>query len=91
MNPARLQAFAEAYAPAVMQAHLNLGPSMYKESPAEYALSATMGMLSALERAGVEGIAGYVLNTKGGALAMACQVLGFEYTVRALEDYLDGK
>ena len=91
MNPARLQSFAEVYAPAIMQAHLLLGASMTRESPAEYALRATMGMLAALERAGVEGIAGYVLNTKGGALAVACQALGFEYTIRALEDYLDGK
>lgn len=91
MNPARFQAFAGAYAPAIMQAHLKLGASMYREPPAEYALRVTLSMLSALERAGAEGIAGYVLNTKGGALAAACQALGFEYSIRALDDYLEGK
>ena len=91
VTPARFQAFAEAYAPAVMAATLDLAPFLGNKSANEFALDATLAMLDRIERAGVHGVDHYVLNTRGGAFRRTCEALGLGIVnpARALQDYLD--
>lgn len=93
MPPARLQSFAEAYAPAVMAAALDLAPHLCGRTADEYALDTTLAMLDQIERAGVHGVSDYIINTRGGAFRRTCDALGLDTTnpARALQDYLDAK
>ena len=92
-DPARFEQFALAYAPALLVSikGVKAGGWLGKQTPDEYAVSVAMSNLGVLQRAGVEGIAHYYLNAQGGALRSACTELGFEYTPRALQDFLGGK
>ena len=88
VDPARLQAFAEAYAPSVRQAVDQLRSWTGDLSKDDYAVAMTVEMVAAVERAGIAGIEHYYLNTKGGALRLTASALGVE--VEQLDIYLRG-
>jgi hypothetical protein len=90
MNPARLTAFQDAYAPAVLRAVVDLNLHRSGRSPQEYALDAALAMLDTIERRGVEAVEHYVINTRGGAFRHTAEALGVEPTARALQGYLEG-
>lgn len=90
MNPARFQLFAEAYIVAVLQAVVELGPHLGGKSPQQYALDACLSMLDTTQTHGVEAVAHYVLNTRGGAFRHTAEALGVEPTAKALQHYLEG-
>ncbi|MDO8705376.1 MAG: hypothetical protein Q7J84_10565 [Sulfuricaulis sp.] len=89
MSPAQFQRFAEAYAPAVLAAVQELKPDLCGDTAEEYALAASMSMLDGIERAGVESISHYLLNSAGGAFRRTCEALGIPNTRRAMEQFLE--
>lgn len=92
MNPARFEAFALAYAPAVMAAAKSTGVHLLPGEPLEgYALRVTVDMLDMIESKGVESVQNYYLNRSGGAFRAVCASLGIENTVRAMQNYLDSE
>lgn len=91
MNPARLEAFALAYTPALLQA---LGPGKLPlgthETPEDYAVSVAMAMLDRIARYGVVSVEHYALNSQCGAFAATCRELGIENSTRSITNYLEG-
>ena len=91
MNPARLEAFALAYAPALLAAVAVVRPTLQSgEKPEDYVLQVSMDMLDMIQAKGIAAVEHYYLNTKGGALQRTCETLGIENTTRAMQNYLDG-
>ena len=90
MNPDRFAAFADAYAPAVLQAAVELGPHLHGLKVQEFALEAALAMLDMIQTAGVSSVEHYVLNTRGGAFRRTAETLGVEPTAKALQRYLEG-
>ena len=88
INPARLDDFATAYAPAILAAVKSMGPWTGAKTAEDYALDTTMAMLATIERAGVEAASHYYLNRE--AFPAACATLGIPATIRSIEDYLSG-
>jgi hypothetical protein len=90
VNPARLAAFIDAYAPALITV---LGPGPHPlakdESVEDYALSTAAAMCERLELYGVDSIAHYWLNIR--AFRATCKALGIQCSSRSIENYLEGK
>jgi hypothetical protein len=91
MNPDRLQPFAEAFAPAVLQAEVDLSVHMVGKTPQQHALDTTLLMLDMIQAGGIDSVSHYVIVTRGGALRRTAESLGIDNTTRALQDYLDGR
>jgi hypothetical protein len=89
IDPARLEAFALAYAPAILAAVKTTRPLHGSQSAEDYALEVTLAMLASLKRVGIEGIEHYYLNAQAGALKQTAAELGVE--VSHLQLYLEGK
>ena len=91
MNPAQFQRFAEAYAPAVLQAVV-AGHAFVPggQTPELYALETALAMLERLSQFGLPSIERYGLNRKGGALSNTCKTLGIENTPASIERFLAG-
>lgn len=90
INPDRLQSFALAYAPAVLEAVKAVGPWMGRQSAEDYAVRIALANLETLQRAGVEALMQYYLNATGGAFRLTCDALGLPCSVQAVENYLGG-
>ena len=90
MNPQRLEAFAAAFAPAVLRAEVELNVHTAGKRPQEHALDTTLDLLDMIRSKGVESVAHYVINQRGGAFRHTADSLGLANTTRALQDYLDG-
>lgn len=91
MNPTRLTAFSEAYAPAILQAIVESGVHIPAGETAQtHALGVTMDMLDMIQAKGVESVEHYFLNTRGGAFRLTCKALGIENSVRAMQNFLEG-
>ena len=88
LDPQRVEAFAHAYAPAILQALRELKSWTGELSPEEYAAVMTVEMVKAVERCGIECIKHYYLNSYGGALRYTATALGVE--VDTLQLYLRG-
>ena len=88
MNPTRLAAFTEAYAPAVLAA-AQAQAYHFGGSPEDYAVSTCLRMLEALRLYGWIGIAHYHINNEGGALARACATLGIPNTRAGIDSFLE--
>lgn len=93
INPERLEAFALAYVPAALIASKKIGPwsAPGEKNPEQYAVAVALDMIAAIKRAGIEGVAHYYLNAEAGALKRTCETLGIEYSIRSMENYLEGK
>jgi len=93
LDPARLEAFALAYVPAALVACRKIGPwsAPNERNPEQYAVAVALDMVAAIKRAGIEAMAHYYLNAEGGALERTCETLGIVYTIRNMENYLEGK
>jgi transposase InsO family protein len=91
LDPARLEAFALAYVPAVLAASAAIGPRHNMPSMEEYAVSTALDMVSAIKRGGIEAVAHYYINGLGGAFKRTCADLKIEHSTRSLENYLEGK
>ena len=89
INPARLEAFALAYVPALLTAVKSCGPFTGALTSEDYAVTVAMNMIGTIERAGVEAASHYYLNRE--AFPATCSTLGIPATVRGIEDYLGGK
>lgn len=89
INPARLEAFAVAYVPALLAAVKSCGPFTGALTAEEYAVNTAMNNLAVVERAGVEAASHYYLNRE--AFPAACSTLGIPATCRGIEDFLGGK
>lgn len=87
LDPARVEQFALAYAPAVLDIVRRMGPWHGEQAPEPYAMEVTLAMVSGIERAGVEAVQHYYLNG-AGALRITCDALGVQ--VEALDLYLRG-
>lgn len=87
LDPQRVEAFALAYAPAVLDVVRRLGPWHGEQKPEAYATELTLAMVAGIERAGVEAVQHYYLNG-AGALRTTCDALGVQ--VEALDIYLRG-
>jgi hypothetical protein len=90
VNPARLESFAAAFAPAVLRAEVDLNVHTAGKRPADHALDTTLSMLDMISTRGIAAVEHYVVNTRGGAFRHTCEALGLANTTRALQDYLDG-
>lgn len=90
VNSDRLAAFADAYAPAVLAAVVDLGPHLHGQSAQEYALDACLSMLDMIQAKGLQSIEHYGINSRGGAFRRTAETLGVEPTVTALQHYLGG-
>ena len=90
MNPSRFQSFADAYAPAVLAAVVDLGPYLGGRTAQEYALNICLAMLGTIQTHGVSAVEHYVFNTRGGAFRRTAETLGIDPSTRSLQDYLEG-
>jgi len=93
INPERLEAFALAYVPAALVACKQIGPwtAPSERDPEQYAVGVALDMIAAIKRAGIEGVAHYYLNDEAGALKATCAALDIEYSIRSMDNYLEGK
>lgn len=90
MNPDRLTAFSEAYVVAVLAAVVDLGPHLAGKTAQVFALDSALIMLAMIQDKGIESVAHYVLNTRGGALDRTAVALGISPGVKSLQNYLEG-
>lgn len=90
INEERLEAFALAYVPALVEAIKVVKPQLAKGVPLEdAAINLAVAMVDAIRRAGVPSIAHYVLNQD--ALRLTCDALGIENSIDSLTDYIGGR
>jgi len=90
MNPARLESFAAAFAPAILRAEVDLNVHTAGKKPADHALDTTLSLLDMIQSKGIASVEHYVVNQRGGAFRHTAESLGIANTTRALQDYLDG-
>jgi hypothetical protein len=90
MNPSRLERFAEAYAPALLEAVRASGCHLCGESAEAFTLGHATAMLDRLQRYGLQAIEHYYLNARGGAFRRTCEALGIECSSKSMEFYLEG-
>lgn len=88
--PARLDAFAQAYAEAVLAVLPEVQPMMHGQTAEEHACDVTLQMVDLIQRTGVDAMLGYYLNAIGGAFRLTAQRLGIDPTPRAMENFLGG-
>ena len=91
VDPERLQQFALAYAPAVLDALRSMGPWNGAITVEAYAIEITQAMAAAIERAGVSAVEHYYLNSRGGALRQAGLALGLDGSTEALAHFIGGR
>ena len=88
IDAARAQAFAEAYAPAVLDVVKPNAVWHVGVTAEEYAAGMAVAMLRTIQVYGVAAVEHYYIN-QAGALAAACKTLGIRPA--QLQDYLEGR
>ena len=88
MNPARFEAFSEAYVAAVLASVEELRLDLAGKPVGVYALDSTLVMIGMIQEKGLQSVEHYVLNRR--AFPRTANALGVEPTTNALQAYFDG-